>query len=329
MQGSERRRASAYSLRDLFHRQWRNIRLLMEAHGERRQQAEILSDQENAAVEALVDGTNARLRLVSRYRDRLRTSIRGLLDYVERIIEQLSDSVELSAASFAADPRVSAFFVNPTHLRQICSECADLHDFFSSSSASGTDRAYAVMLMRRVEKEVFGTAEVDGRLVRDARRKTISFTNHKLDQVRDSDMQAREALSQFLYESLVEYVNFRLTCLGMAAAEQCAPCSLLNAMRGSKDGLPNLKDPEIYLRELTAILDEPEKLLHLEKSRVRLNRIGELVAEDSPQEAFEVPLEEIHVGRHAAYVIHLVTIPQKEMDSRDDMFARAEMLLNV
>ncbi len=325
--GVERRRESAAGLRRLFQTHWDHLTLLIEQRMAGRESARRRALIDEGAVDTLVDGTNTLLRLVSGYKNRLRKSVHQVLDHVDQLVSRLPPPIEVGSQRFVQDPRVNAFFVNVESIRSIFSQSHELQSYFADPLFSGNTHAYAVMFMTKVEKEVLGSAMVGNILRQDVRKTTVRFTDHKILQPRESEALARQALERFLFESLVNYLNYRLARLGIGEAGGSGPCAEL--ARTSGEGPPNLKDPEIYLQYLCKALDSHRELLRLEASSIRVNRIGEKVADDSRQLAHELNLDEIRLGLHGHEVITLVSYPRNEMIPRDELLRRASAHLMI
>ena len=323
--GIERRRISANSLRQLFQNQWEHLNSLLQQRFAERRTAKHRGFVEENAVESVVDGTNPLLRLASGYKTRLRKSVRGLLDHVDELVEELPAPIDVGGELFLHDPRVNAFFVNVDTIRETFSQSHDLQSFFADPMFNSRNHAFAVMLMNKVEREVLGAAMVDGVLHHDVRKTTISFTDHQILQPRESETQVREALERLLFDRFVEYLRNCLSQLSLGRVDDSGACSgLAQSATGEP---PNLKDPGVYLHYLTKVLDSHRELLRLEASTIRVNRIGELVTAESAQVVNDLKLLEIRLGHHAHEVLTLVRYPRKQMISQDELLRRASARL--
>ena len=319
--GIERRRTAAQSLRQFFEHHWSYLNALLERRSGESEAARQRERFEQDAVEVVVDGTNSRLRLASGYKKRLRMGVRGLLVHVDRLVAELPGPIDVGADRFLQDPRVNAFLVNRDAIQDIFSQSHEVQSFFSDPLFNSSSHAFAVMLMRKVEKKVLGSAIVDGVLCQDARKTTVSFTGHRILQPRESEAQARDALERLLLARYVEHVNGCLARLGVGDAG--ASDRRAGWIPSAAGELPNLKDPEVYLHYLSRALDSHRELLRVETSTIRVNRVGEMVAADSNQPANDLDLHEICLGDHAQEVLTLVRYPRAEMLSRDELLQRA------
>ncbi len=316
----ERRNPQASCLRDLFGVQWDYLARLIEDYNKRKLASRASREEERQAIETLVEGTNPRLRLLPRFHERLRKSTRMILDYVSGMVQQLPPVIAVSRDRYQHDPQVCAFFVNTDHVREVFSQSNDIQDYFSDPSNDEESHVFAAMFMNKMEKEVLGTGTMGTHMTRDVRKSMVSFNSHKLRRASNSEQQARVALECYLFESIVDYINYRLASLGVTPAGDNGP--MTDAPKKRTTG-PNMRIPSTYLRELCGTVMQPEKLLRLESSLIRLNRIGERVAEDSSQLASDILLQEISVGQHFHNVVALVSYPRDELISRAELLRRA------
>ena len=162
---------------------------------------------------------------------------------------------------------------------------------------------------------------VDGRLCRDVRTTTVSFTGHRVLQPRENEAQVRGALERLLLERIVEHVNGCLARMSLGEVSGAGICAGLSALATGASA--SLNDPEVYLHHLCKFLDSHRELLKLEASAVRVNRIGEIVPADSKQLANDLQLYEMCLGGDALGALALVTYPREEMLSSDELLRRA------
>jgi len=306
---SDRRIPETAGLRQHFQVQLERITTLVDRYASRRRSSRQRDTLEMAAVESVVKATDSRLRTVSAYRKRLRAGVRALLDYVDQLVDRLPAPIGVNQHSFLHDPRVNAFFVNKTSIRELFSRSPELQDFFSDPGNGGLEHACAIMFMARQEKEIFSSGLADGLLVRDVKQTTVSFTDHVIRYPRTSESEVRSALRQFLFERYVEYIDYQL--------------ALLNAALGRIA----LNTPSIYLDALERALDEPEELLRLESINIHVNRVGIRVPKDSKEAVNNFTLYELGLGDQSNQSIALVMYPRAEMESRDALLRAAELSL--
>jgi hypothetical protein len=309
---SNRRNPSASSLRNLFDEQWSHIQLQFEAWESRRDKKQEKEAQVSAAIENVVEGTDPRMRIVARHKEKLRACVRKLLDHIEALVNDLPSAVDVNQHTYTIDTQVNALFVNKEEMRKHFSHSRDMQAFFLSDETGSYPEAYALLFLIRKEKTVLGMSRQEEMLLRDVRQVTISFTGHRIIAACASEKETRNELEKILFDSVVEYVRIHMAHLS-------------DTTRLNKDEmlLPeysgNLKDPEIYLNELARILDEPTRLLNLHETMLRISKLGIMLDEEMMEDVNELQLQEVKIGERPIRIVLLVRYPRSEMMTTDEL----------
>jgi hypothetical protein len=163
------------------------------------------------AIDRAVDGTDPRLRALSGYRRRLRPAVIRAIDYVVELVRVMPSPAELTRRGYSADPRVAAVFASVEHMREVLARDPALTAFRQRSGVSFASRAYALLVMEKYEKKVFGM-ELQGDLVqREVARVSVNFTHHRLmDPAIDQD-EFRHLLMRRAFDNLLTVALARLT----------------------------------------------------------------------------------------------------------------------
>lgn len=202
----ERRRPEAGSLRQLFQDQWRHICRLAGMSGPDADRP----DPAHQALDALVTATNPRLKLLSDYRTRLRGGVGMLLAHVSGLVAALPAPVEVDPEHFHAHPGTGAFFVNKHDVRHAFSRSHELQAYFDDPARAAQDAAYAVLFMRKVEKNVLGGEVIGDVMFRDVEKLSIYFTGHLVKLPQPDEPALRSALERYLFERVVDYIKLRI-----------------------------------------------------------------------------------------------------------------------
>src|SRR4051812_10834610 len=91
---------------------------------------------ERAAVETLervVQLTNPRLRFARRYRTRLTPPIQSAMQHARTVVASVPAACEASAAAWAGDPHLRAFFATADDLVRAFSRSAELRTWFDAN----------------------------------------------------------------------------------------------------------------------------------------------------------------------------------------------------
>lgn len=316
-----RRKPEAAGIRALFQVQWDHITSLLDQRLAHREANKRRATREIEAVEAVVNGTDGRMRLVSWYKTRLRRAVQELLSYVEGMVARVPEPIPISRERFFVDPRVSTFFVNRDAIGEVFSRSHELQSFFRNPRFSDVPEVWAILFMNKVEREVLGLGMHGDVLTRDIRQTSISFTNHRIVQPCASEEAVRSALEQVLFDNYVQFVNYRLTRLRAGQTTNRANPSGEQVGNEAID----LKNPAVYLEELSRILERPDDLLRLDAGVVRMNRVGIKVEEGSSEVAHDIRLYELGYGERGRQVLTLVTYPRSQMLSQEDIWRRVGM----
>ena len=273
------------------------------------------------AIERVVQVANPKLRFARRYRARLAPAVAAALDYVGKLVAALPGAREASAAAWAADPYIHAFFARPDDLAQAFSRAGDLRAHFERHP--GAAEAHAVLGMEMTERRALGMA-LEGEAVRsEVAQTTVSFADHRVRICGESEPALRRELERRLLDQLAlealgraasddarrteleqerALLRTRVKLLerqgaGMRAAlagDALAESELARLQAGldenskALDALgvgPQALDAE--LERLRAILADPSQTLYVSRKSLRLDRLN-VVAEAGAALDFEV-----------------------------------------
>ena len=171
-----------------------------------------LHPRADETVERVVQVANPKLRLVSRYRARLAPAVSTALGYVGNLVAGLPPAREASAAAWASDPYIHAFFATAGDVARAFSRAPDLRAHFDRHP--GTAEAYAVLGMEMTERRVLGVALDGGLLRNDVEQTTVSFGDYRVRICGVSEAVLRDEIERRLLDQLA------LEALGRAAEDQ-------------------------------------------------------------------------------------------------------------
>jgi hypothetical protein len=143
---------------------------------------------------------NPQLRLVKGHAHRLGPAIGHALGYVGGILAQVPAPREASAAAWAHDPYIHAFFAAPVDIARVLSRSADLRAFFDQHPDA--QQAFAVLGMALAEKHILGAALEGETLRRDVVQLTVSFSDHQVRVCGRTDQELRHDLVRRLVDQL-------------------------------------------------------------------------------------------------------------------------------
>lgn len=140
------------------------------------------------------------LRLARRYQARLAPAVATALRYMDELVAALPPAREASAAAWASDPYIHAFFVGPDDVARAISRSADLRAHFERCADSG--EAFAVLGMEMTERHTLGVGMEGGSVRRDVPQTTISFGDHQVRLCGRSEAALRGEIVERLLDQL-------------------------------------------------------------------------------------------------------------------------------
>jgi hypothetical protein len=298
--GVERRVAEAYSLRNFFQEQWLQLSILLGLDADELAESPINAEVLGDAIDVMVDGTDARIRGIRRYKYRLRRGTRHLLEHIDGLVDSLPEALELSRHSFVHEPQVSAFFKSADHIVRCCQQSHDVDDYIMEHRNHAGEGFFVLLFMQYREKDVLGSEFRGELLLRDVRQTSVEFSAHRFMAPSPSESEARRALKSILFESVVECLKARLIRLRQKGGDDNGR---------SEEPVPNLHNPAEYLDTLISLLEMPLDLIRLEQDRICINHMGIKVSEGNDVRARSIDLQQVTFGDSHSKLLMLTRIP--------------------
>ena len=320
--------------------------------------------QEIAELAERVTRLYPRLRLVSRYQQRLRPALEQAQAYVRELVRGLPAPREASMQAWGNDPYIHAFFGTAQDVQLAFSRSPELREFFDQSP--DTEQAVAVLGMEMIERRTLGVA-LEGEVMRtEVPQTTVSFRDHKTRIIARTEAELREEIvwrmfDQFSMEGLARFAAgksrrdvltreqtllvSRLRLLerqgtGMRSvlggdgdatpgehdslSEQIAANERELAQLGTEDGALDRQ-----LECLVEILADARSCFSIEQRHLRLSAMNVLVDADNAGPIHEIDLLTAHVPGDPPLVrsIALIRFARGDMLSPTVLLEEAERLL--
>lgn len=311
-------------------------------------------------IDAFVETVEPRVRLASRYQDKLAGNVAHTLAYLRKLAAQLpSEPLLLSRAAWSQDPCIRSFFVAAEDVPRCIGRSDEVREFFDSHAAS-TD-AWALLGMQHKERSVLAP-RLEGDVMRqDVAQTTVGFSGHRLLAVAPDLAQCRLEVGRRIMERLAQLVLARLVQASDESQDRELQKAMLSTrlrmLRSARDGMtplvgdgPDIErqigDVERQLKEvketaasqaaahsritlegtidqMNAILAQPDQYVALEKVRLRVSHMGVKVEPDTGGEGDLLELDEFTIGEGLRATIAFVRIPRDELPPKEDMVAQA------
>jgi len=310
-----------------------------------------------AAIERAVDATDARLRHLPGYRNRLRKPVIHAIDHVVALIDALPAPLAAGREDFSTDPCLAALFVSAAQMLEVFGRDCELNAYMQQASVA-VERVTALLMAERVEKNVLGVDQVDGQLRRDVAQLTVSFCKPRLVEAADSEAECRRHLKRRAFDHLLalalariiemrgeradlvrqrDALRHKLATLARngwgfdAALDEAAEPGRLQA---------DLADVEQQLQELGTdstvldthldivadLLSQAEQQLKIENVCMRLDSMN-IQRDARDVAAHDIVLPEFHNARGQRSVLLLVSITPGELPQQENRLATAHRYL--
>jgi len=273
-------------------------------------------------VEKAIALTNPRLKLLPNCYKRLTPAVEHSIEFLRAQVSILPAVHPLSAKAWSSDPALRAFFVAPSDIPAVLARSDNLRTLFDKFP--DLDEACLVLGMAFNQQRVFGMALHGEMVQRDVAQTSVSFSDHRARLCGHDELRLRRIVGVEVFEHLVaqalseigeerverqelqtnrSLLRTRLRLLqehgpglgSMFGAEPAAPSEQtrlaaellenerqLESLGGSDSVL------EAELETLKAVLDNPQRYLHFEPTRLRLNTMNVLLDENSSERAADV-----------------------------------------
>ena len=216
------------------------------------------------AIERALEGTDARMRLLSGYARKLRPSVLHTIDHVVDLVDQLPAAIPATAASYDTSPALSAFFYSASRMTEILGQDQAWREFRQANPGySGT--ATALLVAAREEKHTFGYALVDDKPMSDVAQTLVTFSHPLLRDVCCDEAETRKLLRRRAFDyvlgqalSKMEQKQSERSNLSQRRAVMRAKLALLQ--KSSAFGASEAESPLELQKKLEAVEEELKSL---------------------------------------------------------------------
>lgn len=313
--------------------------------------ADVQNTQRISETVERVTKLHPHLRLARHYQARLAPAIATSLEYLGGLVDSLPEARQASAAAWASDPFMHAFFACADDVALVLSRSADLRAYFEQNPDQ--PEAYAVLGMEMTERHILGVGLEGETLRRDVPQTTISFSDHQVRICGRTDHELRIEIVRRLLEQLALEGLARIAAdksrrdmlererallktrvqllerqgagiravLGSDATEESAAMTELAAqVEENERNLESLGlQADTLDRELDRVREvfaEPKQHIYVSSKRIRLDRMNVVQEANSKQDGEDL---EFHVARIPA-------TPPRMRAFSPVRFARADLL---
>lgn len=296
----------------------------------------------SAAIEKLIEGTDERIRLVNGYKQRLTGPVITALEYTGSIIDQIPAAIEVSSNTFVSNPYVNAFFANIEEIQSVFSRSSELREFIDDYHHHDVKEIYALLCMHKTEKTALGMELAGNTLKKDVRQVAVNFSDHHVYAPAPTEAETRQGLKNCLLDGLItkaldRVVNLRLSRQRLQDEQRILQVRLRSLTTNHWDSLEIDKtreklrqieaamndtpqaSPLETLNEVKKVFSHPENFVRMNKSSLRVDRMGIKRRRNAAEASNRLDLFEITVGTDPARIIALSRFPRNEVLPRIDI----------
>jgi hypothetical protein len=300
----------------------------------------------NQAVERVVVQVNPRLRAVGGYRKKLFPVVERAQEYARDLTVQVPGPVLVNRQTWSSEPFVNALFGSIDRMRWILSG-PEVRRYLKQHPVGGD--CYAIIAAHPDVKRQLGVELVGETLQKDVRQTAVSFRDHEVAVVGESEEQVRQALAREALDLLVGLAaqdileqesrigeieeRLRIVRLKLKVAETRSHGAglllddnpdrskekatlaarvdkLEKDLQRERRGMATLDD---YLKRLVELLAHPEAHLGLERVSVRLNRMNILREGSEESDGTEIEFARGRRGDKPTRVLSIIRFPRSEV----------------
>ncbi|MEA3468338.1 MAG: hypothetical protein U9R57_08975 [Thermodesulfobacteriota bacterium] len=231
------------------------------------------------ATDMVVEVADPRIRRIGRYRKSLRAPMKGAMGYCTRLVDSIPGPVRLSRQQYHTDPLVKAIFVSADELEEVLRLAPENSDL---SDQEKKNDSIALLTMTRKERTIFKHEQQGDVILRDVKKRTVNFIDHRLVASSATLDMTKERLKDRGLEVLATIAMERISSLRGDLAELRERKEYLKAMRRMLNG--RSRTQELFSQpdhETVEKLRKLEKLIEEVAGDVELIRKKIEMPEDS------------------------------------------------
>lgn len=301
-----------------------------------------------SAVERAVNRVEPRLKQLGSYPKAFRKPVARALEYSRSIASTIPGPVEINRAAYVQDHFVHSLFPSVDFIQEALCASQAMREFHGQNPASR--EVYALMGMRRWEKNTLGMELLGQTLQRDVLQNVIYFTSHTVENPSASVEEARDKAAWSFFDKLTDLVTKRIEARKQEKADLLREKDWLSArfheataqtrpavaeematlVRRTQEVVASL-DLGNYVQDFEAVMLNPEQYLRLEKTAMFLDNMGikREPGEGEPGEGEPVEFNDLIGFDRRQWTVTLVHCSDIQVDSYADRLDKAYRRLAI
>ncbi|HEY8158461.1 MAG TPA: hypothetical protein VIF10_07125 [Methylobacter sp.] len=203
--------------------------------------------------------------------------------------------------AFGIDPLVNALFVNSEDIDKLFNTNPNMNVFLRAHNKYQVPVLYALLTATKSEKETLGIGMQGDMLIREVPQQAVNFASHKIHTPCASSAELSTALKKYLFDCVVTQLKQELT---LRMSDQ----ALKTDDDSYESRVKSLANPDVYMDTLIGCLENPAKLLSINKIHFKLSKLGIKLDDDDRQNANEFDIHELTWSNNTRNVVLQVTL---------------------
>ncbi len=283
------------------------------------------------AIERVIQGTEAKVRLIPSYKKRLWNAVARSLEYTDELTDRLPEALSINKKSFSTDPYLNAFFVNAREMQEAVHHSSEVLDYYTDLGNRKTS-CYALLCMQKIERNILGSELIDGKVVKDIPQTTVSFTDHRIYSPSPSESQTRLDLRCCFFEGLItnalanimesraqrRHLEIEQQKLHVRLRADLSHLEQVNLRRDLDHIEKQLHDlgfvsPEVCLERILDVFSSPDRFVELNPVSMDVDRVGIKVTDtNTRRRANHLELTEATINKQKPRVVVLAKLKQED-----------------
>lgn len=299
-------------------------------------------------VEHVVDVVDPRIRVISRYAQKLSQPLLLTWDYLNEVANVIPGGVVLNRTTFSNDPRQKLIFDSQGVIQQLLDSLPQLlHE--QEDKSKGNERVHMLLCMDKSEHNFLGSELVGDIIKRDVLQTKVSFLNRKILSAGYAEEDAKLGFKKCALEGLLHKAH---TLVLQSRNEQKQLIERkkqlhrqLHAVHDAKyrphssiftrndhlmDASPELleierqladlrfksESPDQHLLQTIEVLSHPEQYLKMEKQAIRLSNLGIKLSGENAENGLTVEYAEVEIEQSLKRITMIVECAVEEIFSQ-------------
>ncbi|WP_371377185.1 hypothetical protein [Thalassotalea aquiviva] len=264
---TNRRTHASIGLREFFSEQWQYFTSALATKSDDKKWQKKNKQRLQQTIESVVDGTDAKVRMISGYKEKLRRCSQSQIQYVDEMIKAFEAPLSLSKTEFNKSDLLQSMFYRFHELSRILDSDKTLTQWQLQNRDHHGD-IYGLLKARVTQKQVLAPTLIGDNVVNNVQQQQLVISGISLvGLVRNEDALAQQ-LKAYCHQQIIEQLKLQLAPILASAKGVACPLSP-----------EDVASPEAYLSHLQQLMSEPETILSLESCQYETNRFGLLANE--------------------------------------------------